>query len=137
LHGSANRQRRIKTPLYARPHDLITADLGDFRPEMGKANTLQEKVKGNRFEPYDDRERNFARFFEKPRTCFVVGSTILSMPFSSQYRVPDAWRMTDGRTVSVGYAGANGQSYVAIRARVGGNGGWSKNQRRCSPFAHG
>jgi membrane-bound lytic murein transglycosylase A len=112
LHGSSHRHGRFQTPLYARPRDLITADLGDFRPEW-KGRHIAGKVEGTRLEPYDDREKIVRGSLKKRAEILLwvddpVDAFFLAVQGSGRVR------MTDGRIVRVGYDGANGQSYVAI-----------------------
>ncbi len=54
LRGSLKRGGKYRTPLYARPDDLITADLGDFKPELKGQHITGKVVKGT-LKPYDDR----------------------------------------------------------------------------------
>ena len=45
LHGSTTYGSPYTVPLYARPADLITVNLGDFRPEL-KGQTIMGRVTG-------------------------------------------------------------------------------------------
>ncbi|HAE01225.1 MAG TPA: murein transglycosylase, partial [Rhodospirillaceae bacterium] len=56
LNGSLTRDDTFKTPLYARPEDLITVDLGQFDESL-KGKGVVGQVADGRLVPYPDREK--------------------------------------------------------------------------------
>jgi membrane-bound lytic murein transglycosylase A len=112
LRGARHRHGRYQIPLYARPRDLISVDLGDFKPEW-KGKHIAGKVKGNRLEPYDDREEiTEGSLAKRARVLLWVDDPIdaFFLAVQGSGRV----RMSDGHVTRVGYDGANGQNYVAV-----------------------
>lgn len=120
LHGSLHQHGPYKTPIYARPDDLITVDLGDFKPEWNGKHIVG-KVVGPKLKPYDERTRivrgslaNHAKILtwvDDPISAFflaVQGSGRISLD--------------DGSTLRVGYDGANGRDYVAIGRKLAESG---------------
>ncbi|NTU77051.1 MAG: murein transglycosylase, partial [Alphaproteobacteria bacterium] len=54
LRGSWQRGGAYQTPLWQKPADLVTVDLGPFKPEL-KGQSLAGKVAEQKLVPYDDR----------------------------------------------------------------------------------
>jgi membrane-bound lytic murein transglycosylase A len=112
LRGSRTKTRRYRFPLYARPHDLVTADLGLFKPEW-KGKRITGKVTGSEFVPYDDRAAIEEGALKKRARVLLwvddpVDAFFLSIQGSGRVRLPDR------KIVHVGYDGANGRTYTAI-----------------------
>lgn len=100
------------TPLYARPDDMITVNLGDFRPEL-KGESLSGRVKGNQLVPYHTRaEIEAGALVGRAEVLALVDDPIdaffLHIQGSGQVVHPD------GRIERIGYAAQNGHKYVAI-----------------------
>ena len=112
LNGSLTQGGAFQTPLYARPADLISVDLGAFKTEL-KGQHIVGKVAGSKLTPYDDRTEiaqgslaNRAQpiaWIDDP-----VGAFFLEVQGSGRVR------LSDGTLIPVGYDGANGRAYVAI-----------------------
>jgi membrane-bound lytic murein transglycosylase A len=112
LRGAWERKGRFQTPLYARPGDLVTVDLGRFRDEL-KGQRIAGRVKGGELLPYDTRadidggtlagRRLEILWVDDPVDAFFL-------------HVQGSGRvvMEDGRTVRLGYAAQNGHPYQAI-----------------------
>jgi membrane-bound lytic murein transglycosylase A len=111
LKGARQPSARFATPLYARPPDLVTADLGAFSKDW-RGRTIAGRVRGDRFIPYDD------------RTSIVQGALAgkgLELAWAED---PDAFFLQiqgsgrlvlpDGSILRLGYAGKNGHAYTAI-----------------------
>jgi membrane-bound lytic murein transglycosylase A len=100
------------TPLYARPDDLITVNLGDFRPEL-KGEAISGRVKGTQLVPYHTRAEIEAgaligRAEVLARVDDPVDAFFLHIQGSGQVL------HADGSIDRIGYAAQNGHKYVAI-----------------------
>lgn len=112
LTGSLTRESVSQTPLYKRPADLVSADLGLFKPEL-KGQKIAGKVINNKFIPYDDRAviaKNglFAR--AEPLAWIDEPTDAFFLEIQGSGRV----KLRDGTFLYVGYDGANGRPYAAI-----------------------
>jgi membrane-bound lytic murein transglycosylase A len=99
-------------PLYAMPEDLITINLGDFKPEL-KGETVMGRVEGKKLVPYYTRaEIEEGALKDKAQEIAHVDDPIdaffLHIQGSGQVKKPD------GTILHVGYAGQNGHPYYAI-----------------------
>lgn len=112
LDGSWRRDDRFRFPLYARPPDLVSVDLGEFRPEW-KGERIEGRLAGSRLVPYPTRAEIEAgglagRKLELLWVDDPVDAFFLHVQGSGRVK------MTDGSLVRVGFAGKNGRPYVAI-----------------------
>jgi membrane-bound lytic murein transglycosylase A len=112
LKGARTQSARFATPLYRRPPDLLTADLGSFRDEF-KGKSITGRVEGNRFVPYPPRA-----IIEKGE---LAGKKLeilwVDDPIETFFlHVQGSGRVVleNGETVRVGYDAQNGQIYRAI-----------------------
>lgn len=100
------------TPLYMRPDDLVTVDLGAFRPEL-KGENITGRVTDGKLVPYYTRaeiEKGAlaGKSFEILHVTDPVDAFFLHIQGSGQVTMPD------GSVKRVGYAAQNGHKYVAI-----------------------
>ncbi|MHB8743418.1 MAG: murein transglycosylase A [Sulfuricaulis sp.] len=112
LQGSLVRTRRFRYPLYGRPGDLVTVDLGKLYPEL-KGKRLRGRLVGRRVVPYYSRaeiasgrhplQSDVLAWVDDPTALFF-----LEIQGSGRVQLPD------GRVLHVGYADQNGYPYVAI-----------------------
>jgi peptidoglycan lytic transglycosylase A len=112
LHGSLVRTQRFRYPLYGRPDDLVTVDLGELYPEL-KGKRLRGRLAGQRVVPYYSRAEiaNGKRPAGDAVLAWVddpVALFFLEIQGSGRVQLPD------GRLLHVGYADQNGYPYVAI-----------------------
>jgi len=112
LNGSLQRTARYSVPLYRKPGDLVSVNLGDFSQDL-KGKQITGRLSGNRLVPYAERaaiERGAlqGKNLELLWVDDPVDAFFLQIQGSGQVRLPD------GRIVRVGYAGKNGQPYFAI-----------------------
>ncbi len=110
--GSRTRTGRYDVPLYRRPDDLVSADLGSFSDEF-HGRTIAGRVEGNHFVPYDDRHAIAhgalaGRGLELLWVDDPVDAFFLEIQGSGRIT------MTDGSVVRVGFAAKNGRPYTAI-----------------------
>ena len=99
-------------PIYRRPADLITADLGLFSAAL-KGKQVRGRVLGGRFVPYADRADIMAgalagRGLELAWAADPFEFFFLQVQGSGRLRLPD------GTVMRIGYDGQNGRAYTAI-----------------------
>lgn len=112
LRGSFRRGGRYTVPLYTRPRDLVTVDLGKFR-EAWKGESISGRVVRGSLRPYRSRAEiesgglkgnsKVLLWVDDPADAFflhIQGSGRVVMP--------------NGKVVRVGYAGKNGRKYRSI-----------------------
>lgn len=111
LHGSLTRKAPYLIPIYARPADLVSVDLGAFRPEF-KGEMIMGRVKDQRLVPYFTRADIDGGALKKtPKVVWVdnaVDAFFLHIQGSGEVMLPH------GKVLQVGYAAANGRAYTAI-----------------------
>lgn len=112
LHGSRRPDHRYSVPLYHRPADLISVDLGTFRPAL-KGQRIAGRVAGAHLVPYDDRAAIDAGSLDRRGLAFLwvddaVDAFFLAVQGSGRVTLPD------GAVVRVGYDDSNGRPYVSI-----------------------
>jgi membrane-bound lytic murein transglycosylase A len=110
LHGSRNAHGRYQTPVYGIPDDLVSVDLGRFRPEW-KGERIAGRVIGFKLEPYPSRAEIDAR--PPPSRVLFYGDDPVSV-FFLHIQGSGRVRLDDGSVLRVAYAGQNGQLYTPI-----------------------
>ena len=100
------------TPLYMRPDDLITVDLGAFKPDL-KGQSITGRVTDGKLVPYYTRadiEKGAlgGKAYEILHVTDPVDAFFLHIQGSGQVVMPD------GSIKRVGYAAQNGHKYVAV-----------------------
>jgi len=116
LRGSRERDTTYRYPIYGRPPDLLTIDIGDLYPDL-KGKRLRGRVTGNRVVPYFSRKEIDAGdvTFAGQELLWVDDAMDL---FFLHIQGSGRIRMPDGSTVAVGYADQNGHPYVSIGKRL-------------------
>jgi membrane-bound lytic murein transglycosylase A len=112
LRGSRMPGGRYTVPLYRRPADLVSVDLGQFRTAL-QGQHIAGRVDGGRLVPYADRAAIEAgalthRGLELLWVDDPVGAFFLAVQGSGRVTLPD------GSVMRVGYDGSNGRAYVSI-----------------------
>ena len=112
LHGSLTPDDHFKVPLYRRPNDLVSVDLGQFRPSL-KGERIAGKVSNGKLVPYATRSEIEAgalagHGLELAWVDDPVDAFFLAVQGSGRVILPD------GQVMRVGYDGENGQPYVTI-----------------------
>ncbi len=120
LHGSPTRDDRYTVPLYRRPADLVSVDLGQFRPSL-KGERIAGRVAGGKLVPYATRTEIEAgalagKGLELAWVDSATDAFFLAVQGSGRVILPD------GEVMRVGYDGENGQPYVAIGRVLAGQG---------------
>jgi membrane-bound lytic murein transglycosylase A len=111
IKGRHTRQGAFQIPVYGKPDDLITLDLGDFRPTLAGEHTAG-RLEGNRLVPYAARAEIAAHGLKHAAVLFYTDDPI-ELFF---LHIQGSGRVTfeDGATARVAYAAQNGQPYTAI-----------------------
>lgn len=112
LSGSLSPTPRYRYPIYRRPPDLVTVELGELYPELA-GKRVRGRLAGSRVLPYPSRgdihgEQNPLAGQELVWVDDPVALFFLHVQGSGQVR------LTNGRTVAVGYADQNGHPYTSI-----------------------
>jgi len=112
LNGSRKPTDRFRTPLYARPVDLVSVDLGTFRPGL-KGERIAGRVDGTKLVPYSTRA-DIVNSGLKGRASIVAYVDDEAAAFFLQVQGSGRVRLADGETIRVAYDGQNGHPYTAI-----------------------
>lgn len=116
LFGSLKKSARYRYPLYRRPADLLTVDLGSVYPELAN-KVVRARIKDKRVVPYYSRSeidngKNPLKGSELVWVDNIVDLFFLHIQGSGRIR------LDDGRELAVGYADQNGHPYESIGARL-------------------
>lgn len=112
LQGSLTREGAYNVPVYRRPQDHVTVDLGDFDPKLSGRKVVG-RVDGGRLKPY------FMRGDIQNGVLAGKGAELLWLkdPLDAfMLHVQGSGRVTlpDGRTARIGFAAHNGFPYKSI-----------------------
>ncbi|RCK49098.1 murein transglycosylase A [Thalassospira profundimaris] len=112
LRGSLTREGPYQTPIYLKPDDMISVDLGDFSEEL-KGKKLVGRLTGSNLKPYFDRaaiEQGAlsGRDLEMVWVDDAVDAFFLQIQGSGRVVLPD------NSVLRIGYAATNGHPYFAI-----------------------
>ena len=108
LHGSLQKTKKYRYPIYATPKDLVSVELASIYPEL-KRYRLRGRLVGNRLVPYPKRGAGAVKNAEI--LCYVdskIDAFFLEIQGSGRVT------LDDGSTLFVGYANQNGHKYRAI-----------------------
>lgn len=111
IAASRKPQGSFRLPVYDRPGDLVTADLGAFRPSL-KGESIAGRVQGGRLVPYATRAEIDAEGLAQAPVLFYTDDPIAL--FFLHIQGSGRARFADGSLVRVSYAAQNGQPYTAI-----------------------
>lgn len=100
------------TPIYAKPDDLISVNLGDFKPEL-KGQTVLGRVTGDKLVPYYTRAE-IEKGALKGKTAEIARAKDPIDVFFLQVQGSGQVVKVDGTVQHVGYAAQNGHAYYAI-----------------------
>src|SRR5487761_2590767 len=99
-------------PILARPLDLVSADLGAFRPAW-RGERISGCVVGSALVPYWTRAQIEAGALNRFHLALLYAADPIDL-FFLQVQGSGRVRLADGRTVEIGYARENGRAYVAL-----------------------
>jgi len=118
LRGSRTRGGRYVVPLYGRPADLVTVDLGAFREEL-RGQRIAGRVQGGALRPYASRteiEKGALASTQRdgggPLELVWVDDTVDA--FFLEIQGSGRIVLDDGTLLRLGYAAQNGHPYYAI-----------------------
>jgi membrane-bound lytic murein transglycosylase A len=111
LSASRIRQGKFQTPIYGLPSDLISVDLGAFRPNL-RGERIAGRVEGQALVPYATRADIENKGLPTAQILFYAEDpvAVFFLHIQGSGRV----RFDDGSSARVAYAGQNGQIYSAI-----------------------
>jgi membrane-bound lytic murein transglycosylase A len=110
--GARQRSARYNVPIYRRPDDLVSVDLGIFSKEF-RGRTIAGRVRGGRLVPYADRRR-IARGDLKNRALEILWLDDPVDAFFMEIQGSGRVKLDDGSVVRIGFAAKNGHPYTAI-----------------------
>jgi membrane-bound lytic murein transglycosylase A len=110
LAGSRHRHGRFQTPVYGRPGDLVSVDLGLFRPEW-TGETIAGRVAGRRLLPYPTRADIDAHPPAAP--VLFYGDDPVSV-FFLHIQGSGRVRLDDASMLRVTYDSQNGRPYTPV-----------------------
>ena len=112
LFGSTTRSERFRYPLYGRPDNLLSVDLGALYPEL-QGKPVRGRLEGNRVVPYYSRADidGAAQPLAGQELLWVDDPVAL---FMLQVQGSGRVQLPDGSEQALGYADQNGHPYVPI-----------------------
>ena len=117
LKGSRSKSAQYLYPLYRRPNDLVTVELGDTYPELKykrvRGRLLVDKDGRNKLVPYATRAEIEVTSSPLAGNELVWINDIIDV-FFLQVQGSGLVKLDDGSEVHVGYADQNGHAYHSI-----------------------
>lgn len=111
LAGSWSRSQRFQYPIYARPTDLITADLGEFKSALA-GQRIEGRVETGRLEPYPARADIDAHGLPQAHVVLYTDDPVSA--FFLHIQGSGRVRFADGAIARLAFAGTNGRPYTPI-----------------------
>lgn len=112
LHGSRHRSDRYSVPLYVRPPELVSVDLGDFREDLS-GRRIAGRVAGDELVPFAERsEIHRGALAGRGLELLWVDDPVDA--FFLEIQGSGVVELDTGERVRVGYAAQNGHPYFAI-----------------------
>lgn len=112
LTGALEPNGRATAPIYARPRDLVTADLGAFAPELGGKRVVGRVVDGA-LRPYLTRAEIEAGALDGRARPLLWADDPIDV-FFLQVQGSGKVRLEDGSERRIGFAASNGHDFTAI-----------------------
>lgn len=112
LEGAEAPDERFRFPLYRRPPDMVSVDLGRFAPDLA-GRKITGRVEDGRLVPYPERAEIVGGAL-KDRGLELVWVDDPIAAFFVQVQGSGQVRLPGGEALRVGYDGQNGQPYRAI-----------------------
>jgi membrane-bound lytic murein transglycosylase A len=110
LRASRTRHGAYQTPIYGLPADLVSVDLGQFKPELAGEH-IEGQLIGHTLEPYPARADIDAHGVAA-QTLFYAEDPIAV--FFLHVQGSGRVRLEDGQSFRVAYAGQNGRPYTPV-----------------------
>lgn len=112
IEGSLTADPDYPVPLYSRPGDLVTVDLGLFRANL-KGTRVAGRVSGGRLTPFESRAEIEAGALDG-RDLELLWLKDPVDAFNLHIQGSGRILLADGSQVRVGYAGPNGHPYTSL-----------------------
>lgn len=112
LRGCLRPRPGCTVPLYAKPRDMLTINLGDFRESLA-GQTLVAQIDGGEIVPYHDRAA-IDQGVLSGQGLELLWVEDRTEAFFLQIQGSGRVALDDGRVVRIGYAGKNGHAYTSI-----------------------
>ena len=112
IAASKTRSADYTIPLYRRPEDLVSVDLGRFREDLA-GRRIAGRVVDGRLEPYATR-REIAEGGLEGRGLELLWAADPVAVFMLQIQGSGRARLPDGETLRLGYGGHNGHVYTSL-----------------------
>lgn len=113
LHGSLDKSRRYRFPVYTRPRDLMTIDLSLFSPEF-EGKKITGRLEGRTFIPYYDRSEIDQKQVLKDKADVIAWVDDLVDLFFLQIQGSGKIALDNGQKMNVHYHSQNGRPYRSI-----------------------
>lgn len=125
LHASRVHRGRFQTPVYGLPSDLVSVDLGDFRPALA-GERIAGRIEHRRLVPYATRAEIDAKGLRQSPLLFWADDPVAVFFLHIQ----GSGRVTfdDASHARVAYAGENGHPYTAIGRTLIAEGALAKSK---------
>lgn len=114
IAGVRTRQSGFNIPVYGRPNDLVSVDLGQFNPEL-QGKSVRGKVQGSDLVLYDERSAIVGGSLEGRAPIIAWAADEIEF-FFLQIQGSGRLRAPDGSIMRIGYASQNGRQYTGIGA---------------------
>ncbi|MGH7007065.1 MAG: murein transglycosylase A [Stellaceae bacterium] len=112
IAAARQKSARFDVPILARPPDLVGVSLGDFRPSW-RGERIAGRVVDGKLVPYWTRAEIEAGALDRFHRALFYATDPIDL-FFLQIQGSGRVRLSDGRTVEIGYDGENGRAYVAL-----------------------
>ncbi|MGH6869984.1 MAG: murein transglycosylase A [Rhizomicrobium sp.] len=110
LKVSRSRHGAYQTPIYGLPDDLVSVDLGQFKPDLA-GERIEGQLMGHHLLPYPTRADIDAHGVPA-QTLFYAADPIAV--FFLHVQGSGRARLEDGQTARIAYAGQNGRPYTPV-----------------------
>ena len=116
LHGSRTPSERYRVPLYRRPNDLVTVNLGLFRDDLW-GRRIAGRVRDRQLVPFESRSQiNQGALSGKKLELLWVDDPVDA--FFLHIQGSGRVILDDGSVTRVSYDGQNGHSYVSVGRKL-------------------
>ena len=126
LRGSWKETKKFYVPLYKKPKDLISVNLGSFVPELG-SKRIHGRIQNQKLIPYWSREEIYNGMLDNKGLDLLWVDNLIDA-FFLQIQGSGVVVLPSGERVRVGYAGKNGLPYFAIGRDLVKSGAISKQR---------
>jgi membrane-bound lytic murein transglycosylase A len=103
---------QYNVPVYGPPNDMVTADLGQWAPDL-KGRSIKGRVQGGKLVPYYDRGQIEDGAIKGKAPVIGYAADPIAF-FFLQVQGSGRLRQPDGSVIQLNYAGQNGQAYTGI-----------------------